>query len=82
MGQANRRGTFEQRKARAIELRNNVLGRIVETTNYGRGVVSDVRHDRIIVKFVRGKRTLTMTCPLASLSLANGFALNSERSEV
>ena len=67
MGEAKRRGSFEERKAVAVSHRAEWLGKGVDSRTYGRGTVVDVRNDRVVVRYESGRRTRRVTYPLASL---------------
>lgn len=72
MGQAKRRGDFEARRARAVELRKKLLGKRVRSDRYGEGVIHEVRHDQVTIRFCsRGGKTLEAVCPI-SVVLGNG----------
>lgn len=67
MGEAKRRGSLEERKAVAVSRRAEWLGKSVDSRTYGRGTVVDVRNDRVVVRYVSGRRTRRVTYPLTSL---------------
>ena len=65
MGEAKKRGNFEDRRALAIELRKKFLGKRVRTDRLGEGVIHDVRHDQVTIRFCGSGRTIEVVCPLS-----------------
>jgi hypothetical protein len=67
MGEAKRRGEFEERKAKAIALRTAYCGKRVKSSRFGDGVIRSIRHDTAAIRFTLGRRTVEICYPTAAI---------------
>lgn len=71
MGEAKRRGSQEQRQKAAVTRNAFLLGKEVQSSKYGRGVIHAVRGGRVEARFAHERRTVCVTYPVQTFALAN-----------